>query len=62
MAAGMCGTGFSPSARTSAPVSTVSTPGIARAAEVSIDTMRAWACGERTTQAWAWPGKVKSSL
>jgi hypothetical protein len=51
MAAGMCGTGFSPSARTSAPVSTNSTPGIARAADVSIDTMRAWACGERTTQA-----------
>ena len=50
MAAGMCGTGFSPSATTSAPVSTSSTPGIARAADVSIAAMRAWPCGERTTQ------------
>ncbi len=51
MAAGMCGTGFSPSAVTSAPVKTASTPGSARAADVSIATMRAWGWGERTTQA-----------
>ena len=34
---GVCGMSFSPSALTSAPVSTASTPGMARAAVVSID-------------------------
>ena len=51
LAAGASGTGFSPSARTSAPVKTSKTPGILRADVPSIETMRAWACGERTTTA-----------
>jgi hypothetical protein len=33
----------------SSPVSTPSTPGICRAARVSIERMRACACGERST-------------
>jgi hypothetical protein len=33
----------------SSPVSTASTPGAAMAFEVSIDLMRACACGERRT-------------
>ena len=40
---GVCGIGFSPSARQSAPVNTPSTPGIALAAAVPTRTMRA--CG-----------------
>jgi hypothetical protein len=45
------GTGRSPKpdACQSAPVSTASTPGAAFALAVSIDRMRAWACGERNT-------------
>ena len=35
-------------------VSTATTPGAARAASVSIDVMRACACGERTNTACAW--------
>ena len=39
-------TGFAERA-TSSPVNTATTPGRTRAAEASILTMRAWACGER---------------
>jgi hypothetical protein len=53
IASGASGIGFSPSATTSAPVSTVSTPGMAFAAVVSIAAMRAWARVERTTTPWA---------
>ncbi len=61
IACGMCGMGFSPSASTSAPVRTSSTPGILNAAAASIETMRAWACVERSTKPRAWFGRVKSS-
>src|SRR6185503_14745408 len=37
------------------------TPGIAAATRVSIETMRACACGERSTNAWHCQGRVKSS-
>jgi hypothetical protein len=49
---GECGMGFSASALQSSPVSTSSTPFIAFAAPVSIRTMRACGCGERTIAAW----------
>ena len=39
------------------PVSTACTPGRARAAAVSIDTIRACACGERSTAACSMPGQ-----
>jgi hypothetical protein len=39
----------SPSESASLPVSTASTPGAASAADVSIERMRAAACGERRT-------------
>ena len=48
---GSCGTGFSPSAATSAPVKTPSTPGMASAVAVLMETMRAWGWGERTMTA-----------
>ena len=48
---GLCGTGFRPSARQSAPVKTASTPGLAPALSVAMARMRAWACGERTITA-----------
>ena len=47
--AARCGMRLSPSVAASAPVSTASTPGMARAAAVSIERIRACACGERTT-------------
>ena len=61
IAAGMCGIGFSPSAITSAPVSTSSTPGIfARGS--GIDRHDARMRMRRTQHALrAWLGKVKSS-
>ena len=37
------------------------TPGMRRAASVSMETMRAWACGERTNTACATPGNARSS-
>ena len=40
---GLVGIGLTPAATNSAPVTTAITPGIARAAAVSIDTMRACA-------------------
>ena len=48
---GVCGISLIPSAAASAPVSTASTPGMVRASAVSIERMRAWACGERTRAA-----------
>ena len=58
---GLCGIGLSPSATTSAPVSTASTPGIARAAAASIRSIRACACGERSTTACARLSNGRSS-
>src|SRR5258705_6613092 len=46
----------------SAPAQTPSTPGIALAAAVSMLLMMPWACGERTIQAKACPGRLKSSV
>ena len=43
---------------TSAPVTTRTTPGSASAFEVSMLTMRAWACGLRTIAAWAMSGQA----
>jgi hypothetical protein len=43
-------------------VSTSSTPGMLRAAAVSIRRMRACACAARTTAAWAWRGSAMSSV
>ena len=40
---------------------TAMTPGRALAAEVSIETMFAWASGERTQAAQSWPTSVMSS-
>jgi hypothetical protein len=56
------GTGRSPhpEARQSAPVSTASTPGAAFARPVSIERIRAWAWGERSTQPNAVPGSTMS--
>ncbi len=45
----------------SSPLSTSSTPGAASAAEVSMDSMRAWATGERTKARTAAPGRLTSS-
>jgi len=45
----------------SAPVTTASTPGIARAASESIDTIRAWAWGLRRTAPMSMPGNAKSA-
>jgi len=47
---------------TSAPVTTLTTPGSASAFDVSIPTMRACACGLRTIAAWAIPGRAMSSM
>ena len=51
---------FNPAAATSSPVRMASTPGRARAALVSIETMRAWAWGERRKTRCAWPGRFSS--
>ncbi len=45
----------------SAPVSTATTPGSARAAETSTESTRAWAIGERTNAACSMPGSLMSS-
>src|SRR5262245_51107533 len=50
----------SPSAAISSPVKMPRTPGTASAAAMSIDRMRACACGERNTYACAWPGRFTS--
>ena len=42
---------FGSSAGKSSPVTTAFTPGIASAADVSIDNTLAWACGDRTSAA-----------
>ena len=59
---GASGNGLTPSATRSAPVSTATTPGRASAAAVSMETMRAWACGERRMHRCTWPGMMTSSL
>ncbi|CAB4850595.1 unannotated protein [freshwater metagenome] len=43
------------------PVITACTPGSASAAEVSIETMRAWAYGLRRMALWSMPGRLTSS-
>ena len=48
---GLCVSGLMPSATASAPVSTAITPGVARAAAVSMRPTRACAWGERTKHA-----------
>jgi hypothetical protein len=50
-----------PSAFTSAPVSTASTPGAFRAADASIRRIAACACGDRSTYACASPASRTSS-
>src|ERR1700730_6525126 len=45
----------------SARVITALTPGSASALEVSIDTMRAWGCGLRSTRPMSWPGRLKAA-
>jgi hypothetical protein len=42
-------------------VRTASTPGAFSAARASMPRRRAWACGERTTTACAWRGRLTSS-
>ena len=51
-----------PSAATSAPEKTPSTPGMARAAPVSIPRSSACPTGARTKTAWAWPSRFTSSV
>ena len=46
----------------SSPVSTAITPGVGSAAAMSMRPIHAWACGERTKHAEAWPGRLTSSL
>ena len=46
----------------SAPVTTANTPGSARAASASMETMRACACGLRTMAAWSMPRTRMSSM
>jgi hypothetical protein len=43
-------------------VTTSSTPGAVRAWPASIASMRACACGERMIAAYAWPGRLTSSM
>jgi len=45
----------------SLPVTTALTPGVRSAALVSIDTMRAWACGLRRTAPCSMPGQAASA-
>ncbi len=42
-------------------VTTACTPGIASAAEVSMLTIFAWSCGERSALVHSWPGTRTSS-
>ena len=42
-------------------VITALTPGMASASDVSMEMIRAWACGERTTMPWSWPGRLRSA-
>jgi hypothetical protein len=51
-----------PSRATSAPVNTARTPGARRAAPESMDRIFAWACIDRTTTAWACPGRFTSLM
>jgi hypothetical protein len=45
----------------SSPVYTATTPGRSRAAEASIETIRAWASGERTKATHSVPARLMSS-
>src|SRR5215472_12548863 len=47
--------------RKSSLVTTAFTPGSCSAFDVSIDTMRAWAWGLRSTRPTSWPGRLKSA-
>src|SRR4029077_2268869 len=58
---GGTGWGMIALAGTSAAVKTAWTPGRSRARFVSIDTSRAWACGERSTAPCSMPGTRTSS-
>ena len=51
----------SPRVSRTAPVMTALTLGWASAAEVSMETMRAWAYGLRRTAPWSMPGSCRSS-
>ena len=48
------------SALRSSPVNTASTPGLAAAASLSMETISACARSERTKCACAWPGRFQS--
>ena len=62
MSAGPTCTGVSTGKSTkSAPVMTAFTPGMASAREASIETMRAWGCGLRSTLPHSIPGWLKSA-
>ncbi len=56
------GIGFTPALTRSSPVRMATTPGIARAWDVSMETMRAWAWGERRKQRWVWDASITSSV
>ena len=49
-------------AGTSRCVSTACTPGIRVASEISILTIRAWACGLRSTRPYSMPGRLRSAV
>ncbi len=51
-----------PAASSSAPVTMARTPGMARAASVSMERRRACACGERNTTSCAVPGGTRSPV
>ena len=45
----------------SSPTTIAFTPGIADAADVSIDNTLAWAWGDRRNAPWSWPGRLRSA-
>ena len=53
--------GTPPSSPSVASVKTLTTPGMASAADVSMPLITACACGERTNAAYAMPGSLMSS-
>jgi len=54
------GIGFTPASTKSCPVITASTPGIALAAELSIERITAWGIGERKNLSQVWPVMLAS--
>jgi len=54
--------GRSPSSAKSSPVATRNTPGVPRAAAVSMRLILAWATGDRSTKACAVCGSTMSSV